>query len=119
MEKRWGVEAGCATPALADRVGQGAAQLPQRGVQAILQRDHGVIWSCATLRKVTARLAAGLAEQRQEAQVDKRVRLLKQAFRSRGKLRPVLAVGRDGIHAPMRESPGQEYHEGAVGTLCV
>jgi hypothetical protein len=119
LELRLGVEAGCATAALADRVGQWAAQLPQRGVQAILRRDHGVVWSCATLRKVTARLAAGLAEQRQEAQADKLLRLLKQAFRSRGRLRPVLAVGRDGIHVPMRESVGQEYHEGAVGTLSV
>lgn len=119
LELRLGVEAGCATAALADRVGQWAAQLPQRSVQAILRRDHGVVWSCATLRKATARLAAGLAEQRQEAQADKLLRLLKQAFRSRGRLRPVLAVGRDGIHVPMRESLGQEYHEGAVGTLSV
>jgi hypothetical protein len=119
LELRLGVEAGCASAALADRVGQWAAQLPQRGVQAILRRDHGVVWSCATLRKVTARLAAGLAEQRQEAQADKLLRLLKQAFRSRGRLRPVLAVGRDGIHVPMRESLGQEYHEGSVGTLSV
>ena len=119
LEQRLGVEAGCASAALADRVGQWAAQLPQRGVQAILQRDHGVVWSCATLRKVTAHLAAGLAEQRQEAQADKLLRLLKQAFRSRGRLRPVLAVGRDGVHVPMRESLGQEYHEGAVGTLSV
>jgi hypothetical protein len=119
LELRLGVEAGCATAALADRVGQWAAQLPQRGVQAMLRRDHGVVWSCVTLRKVTARLAAGLAEQRQETQADKLLRLLEQAFRSRGKLRPVLAVGRDGIHVPMRESPGQEYHEGAVGTLSV
>jgi hypothetical protein len=119
LELRLGVEAGCATPALADRVGQWAAQQPQRGVQAILRRDHGVVWSCATLRKVTARLAAGLAEQRPEAQADKLLRLLEQAFRSRGGRRPVLAVGRDGIHVPLRESLGQEYHEGAVGTLSV
>ena len=119
LEMRLGVEAGCATPALADRVGQWAAQQPQRSVQAILQRDHGVSWSCATLRKVTARLAVGLAAQRQEAQADKLLELLKQAFRSRGRQRPVLAVGRDGIHVPMRESVGQEYHEGAVGTLAV
>ena len=84
LELRLGVEAGCATPALADRVGQWAAQQPQRGVQVILRREHGVIWSCATLRKVTARLAAGLAERRQEAQADKLLRLLEQAFQSRG-----------------------------------
>jgi hypothetical protein len=119
LELRLGVEAGCATPALADRVGQWAAQQPQRSVQAILRREHGVAWSCATLRKVTACLAAGLAERRQEAQADKLLRLLEQAFRSRGVRRPVLAVGRDGIHVPMRESLGQEYHEGAVGTLSV
>jgi hypothetical protein len=119
LELRLGVEAGCATPALADRVGRWAAQQPQRGVQAILQREHGVFWSCATLRKVTARLAVGLAARRQEAQADKLLGLLEQAFRSRGGRRPVLAVGRDGIHVPLREPLGQEYHEGAVGTLSV
>jgi hypothetical protein len=119
LELRLGVEAGCATPALADRVGQWAAQQPQRGVQAILQREHGVVWSCATLRKVTRRLSVGLAEQRQQAQADKVLGLLEQAFQSRGGRRPVLAVGRDGIHVPLREARGQEYHEGSVGTLSV
>ena len=119
LELRLGVEAGCASAVLADRVGQWAAQQPQRGVQAIPRRDHGVVWSCATLRKVTARLAVGLAERRQEARADKLLALLEQAFRSRGGRRPVLAVGRDGIHVPLRESLGQEYHEGAVGTLSV
>lgn len=116
---RLGVEAGRATPALADRVGQWAAQQPRRGLQAIPRRAHGAVWSCATPRKVTARLAAGLAERRPEAPADKLPRLLEQAFRSRGGRRPVPAVGRDGIPVPLRESLGQEYHEGAVGALSV
>jgi hypothetical protein len=119
LEMRLGIEAGCATPALAERVGQWSAQQPQRTVQALLKRDHAVAWSAATLRKVTQRVSHGLAAFRHEAQVDKVVELLRRAFASRGRHRPVLAVGRDGIFVPLREKVAQEYCEGAVATVAV
>jgi hypothetical protein len=119
VELRLGIEAGCATPALAERVGWWSAQQPQRVVRAILRRDHGVAWSHSTLRKVTQSLSAGLTAWRHEAQVDKVVHWLRHAFASRGPHRPVLSVGRDGVHVPLREDKVPEYAEGAVATVAV
>ena len=42
--------------------------------------------------------------------------LLEKAFASRGRHRPVLAAGRDGVHVPIRQDG---YHEGAAATLSV
>lgn len=42
--------------------------------------------------------------------------LLEKAFTSKGKHRPVLAAGRDGVHVPIRKDG---YHEGATATLSV
>jgi hypothetical protein len=56
-----GVEAGLATPALAERVGRWAADHTQRQVLEMMQRDHEVHWSCATLRKLLGSLSAGMA----------------------------------------------------------
>ena len=59
LEIRLGLELGRATPALAERVGQCAAQCTQREVLRTLRRDHGVKWSVALLREVTAAVAGG------------------------------------------------------------
>jgi hypothetical protein len=48
LERTLGIEAGVATPALAERVGRWAAEHTQRQVLEIIQEDHGVHWSCAT-----------------------------------------------------------------------
>jgi hypothetical protein len=45
LEMRLGLEAGLATPALAERVGQAAVASTQDTVLAQLKRDHGVSWS--------------------------------------------------------------------------
>lgn len=116
LEIRLGIEAGCATPALADRVSQWAAQHPQRTVCDLLEYEHDVHWSCTTLRKVTASLRDGLEPQRQPAQVAQVLKWLRAAQDSRGRHRPVLAAGRDGIHVPLRR---EGYREGAVATLSV
>ncbi len=42
--------------------------------------------------------------------------LLSKAFASKGKHRPVLAAGRDGVHVPIRQDG---YHEGSTATLSV
>jgi hypothetical protein len=117
LEMRLGIEAERATPALAERVGQWAAQATQKQVLAILRRDHGVCWAAKTLRKVTHSVSAGMAEFREAAQVNKLADLLKQAEASTGRHRPTLVVGRDGIMLPLRDQP--EYREGATGTVSV
>lgn len=111
-----GLEAQLATPVLAERVGRLAVDHEQRQVLATLVRDHGVRWSVKTLRKVTAALADGFASFREPAQVQQACDWLAQAFRSKGKHRPVLAVGRDGIMIPMRQ---QGYKEACTATLAI
>ena len=116
LELRLGVVAGYATSALAQRMALHAAQLPQRAVCGVLQRDHGVTCSQASLRKVCAALAAGLEPHRQVSQADRLLELLGQAHASKGRRRVVLAVGRDGIHTPV---VGGSYQESSTATLTV
>jgi hypothetical protein len=117
LEIRLGLEAGRATPALAERAARAAATSPQGAVLAALRADHGVQWSAATLRAVIADVAAGMAIHSQEAQAARLLSWLEQADRSSGSRRPVLAVGRDGLMLPIR---GQAcYREGAAATVSV
>jgi hypothetical protein len=116
LEQRLGLVAGCATPALAERAGRAAADESQRAALARLARDHDVHWSAQTYRQLIQQLAADLAGQRQPAQVTKVLGWLAQAQQSKGRHRPVLAAGRDGVHVPVRDG---EYHEGATATLSV
>lgn len=114
LELTLGMEAGLATPALAERVGRWGAEHTQRQVLEMLQHDHGVHWSCATLRKLLSSLSVGLAPHRQAAQSDQVVRWLHQARASSGRFQPILAVGRDGVHVPLRH---KEWKEGATATV--
>jgi hypothetical protein len=117
LELRLGLEAGLATPGLAERAAQAAASSPQAAVLARLKDEHGVCWSVASLRKVVAGVAAGMDEHRHDAQVAQLLRWLEQADRSTGSRKPVLAVGRDGLMMPIR---GQaSYREGATATVSV
>jgi hypothetical protein len=117
LERCLGVVAGAATPALAERASWWLAQHPQGSALDLLARDHDVGWSAKTLRAVSAAFADGLEAQRHEAQVEQILGWLQQASVSRGRYRPSLVAGRDGIHLPMRT--GQAYKEGATATLTV
>ncbi len=66
---RLGIEAGFATPAFAERVGQWAADHTQRQVLAMLAGDHNVHWSSTSLRKVLASLSPDMAKHRHVSQV--------------------------------------------------
>jgi hypothetical protein len=116
LELHLGIEAGLATPALAERVGLWAVDHEQEQVRSLLLCEHNVSWSVTSVRKVTAALRDGLASFREEAQVARVLELLTKAFASKGKHRPVLAAGRDGIHVPIRQDG---YHEGGTATLSV
>jgi hypothetical protein len=117
LEIRLGLEAGLATPALAERAAQAAASSTQAAVLARLKDDHGVCWSVASLRKVIAGVAAGMDEHRHDAQVAQVLAWLEQADQSAGGRKPVLAVGRDGLMMPIR---GQaSYREAATATVSV
>jgi hypothetical protein len=117
LEIRLGLEAGRATPALAERAARAAVALPQDAVLAALHTDHGVRWSVASLRAVIAAVATGMEAYRHDAQVDRLLAWLQQADQSSGGRKPVLAVGRDGLMLPIR---GQKcYREGATATVSV
>lgn len=116
LEQQLGIEAGLATPALAERVGWWSAEHEQQRLRTLLQQEHGVSWSVKSLRKVTASLRDGMAPFREECQLAKLLEWLEKARKSKGKHRPVLAVGRDGIQVPLRD---EGYHEAATATVSV
>lgn len=116
LELQLGIEAGLATPALAERVGLWATDHEQEMVRILLVQEHSVSWSVKSLRKVTESLRDGLASFREPAQVAHLLELLTKAFASKGRHRPVLAAGRDGVHVPIRQ---QGYHEGSTATVSV
>jgi hypothetical protein len=117
LEMHLGVEAGLATPALAERVGLQSADHTQRQVLDWLERDHGIKWSTESLRKLSASLSEALSAFRQTVQEKKILELLKKAEKSTGPHRPVLAVGRDGIMVPMRHGANQEASTATVYVL--
>lgn len=117
LEERLGLEAGRATPALAERAAWWSVGHTQAQVLEMLRRDHGVCWSVPTLRRLTQSLSAGLAEHREAAQGAKLKTWLRSAEASAGPHRPVLSVGRDGVMVPVRGEP--EYREAATGTVSV
>jgi hypothetical protein len=116
LELRLGIEAGLATPALAERVGYGATDHTQHEVLEMVQRDHGVSWSCTSLRKLLGSLRAGMAPYREGAQVERVRGWIEQARASTGRFRPTLSVGRDGIFVPLYGGVAQE---GATATVSV
>ena len=116
LQLHLGVVAGRATPALARKVGQLSAGQTQRAVLRVLAEDHQIHWCHKTLRAVTAELASNLKGYRQAFQARRVVEWLRQAQRGKGPRRPVLAVGRDGIHVPLTAG---KYNEASTATVSV
>lgn len=110
-----------ASPALAERVGVliGAAGMSQQRVLDQLRRDHGVGWGVKKLREVTAALAAEVTVHRHEVQVEKVLDWLRTADASRGRHKPVLSVGRDGITLGMRHPGVCLYEVASTATVSV
>lgn len=111
-----GIGAGAATPLLAERVARAAVEHTQAEVRAWLQREHGLVWSNDRLRAALRDFRRGLAPFVPALQQTRLVQWLGQAEQSRGRHRPVLAVGRDGIMVPMR---GGGYEEASTATVSV
>jgi hypothetical protein len=98
QEQKLGLVEG-ASPALLDCVGRYLAEAgaTQDSVLRRLREQHGVTWGVKRLRAAAEALARMMDECRQEQQVQRLLDLLRQAEASRGRHRPVLSVGRDGI----------------------
>jgi hypothetical protein len=110
-----------ATAALAERAARllGETGMTQQRTLERLRQEHGVGWGVKKLRQVTAAVAAALAEQRHEAQVEKLQALLAQASAGTGKHKPVLSVGRDGIALGVRCKGGAVFEMATTGTVSV
>jgi hypothetical protein len=111
-----GIGAGMATPALLERVARVSVDHTQAEVRAWLQREHGLSWSNDRLRAALRGFRQALAPFVPALQQERLEQWLEQAERSRGRHRPVLAAGRDGIMVPMRSGG---YEEASTATVSV
>jgi hypothetical protein len=116
LQVRLGIGAGSATPALLERVARLAVEHTQSAVRAWLRREHGLVWSNTRLRTALAGFRQALLPFRAELQQARLRSWLEQAQQARGRHRPVLAVGRDGIMVPMRDGG---YQEASTATVSV
>jgi hypothetical protein len=113
---RLGIGDGSATPALLERLARTSVDHTQSEVRAWLRREHGLVWSNTRLRTALAGFRRALAPFREELQKGRLLTWLKQAAQSRGRHRPVLASGRDGIMIPMRAGG---YQEASTATVSI
>lgn len=110
-----GIVAGV-TPLLADRSAHWAVTHSQAEVRQLLFAEHGLRWSNDRLRRVLREFRRGVEGFRTAVQAERLLGWLKEAERSRGRHRPVLAVGRDGVMVPIRQ---QGYEEASAATVSV
>ncbi len=110
-----------AAPALAERAAyyQAEAGATQRRTLQRLKQEHGVSWGVKKRREVTTRISSAMAEERHAVQVEKLLQLLKQAWLSTGKHKPVLSVGRDGITVVVPIRMGTICEVASTGTVAV
>lgn len=110
-----------ATPALAERAAryQAEAGATQRRTLQRLKAEHGIAWGVKKLRQVTSRVAEAMTEHRHAVQVEKLLQLLEQAWASKGKHKPVLSVGRDGISFGVPVRGGTVFEVASAGTVSV
>jgi hypothetical protein len=120
LAQQLGIVAG-ATPALAERAAryQAEAGATQRRTLQRLKQDHGVNWGVKKLRQVTSLVAETTIENRHDVQVEKLLQLLEQARLSKGKHKPVLSVGRDGISIGVPVRGGTIFEVASAGTVTV
>jgi hypothetical protein len=120
LEQQLGLIAG-ATPALAERVAyyQAEAGATQRRTLERLNQEHNVAWGVSKLREVVGHVAEAMADERHEVQVDRLLQLLEQAWSSRGRHKPVLSVGRDGISFGVPVKGGSIFEVASAGTASV
>jgi hypothetical protein len=116
LHVRLGIQAGGATAALAERVARRAVDDSQQQVRQWLRSEHGLSWSNDRLRQVLRAFRRAVVAFRAEAQEQRLLLWLGQAQRSRGRHRPVLALGRDGVMVPIR---GAGYQEASAATVSV
>lgn len=113
---RLGIGAGSATPEMMQRVAGQAVDFTQSEVRAWLLQYFGLKWSNDRLRKALRDYRDALLPSVGELQKERILLWLKQAEQSKGKHRPVLAAGRDGIMIPMWKEKPNEKTKGSEKT---
>lgn len=118
LERQLGLIGG-ASPALASAAGRYLAEAGATQGVALdrLRREHRVAWGTKKLRQVAARLADIMQPFCRQFQADKVLAWLKQAFDGKGRQRPVLSVGRDGVTLGMQ--PGDSFEVATSATVTV
>ena len=108
-----------ATPALADAAARYMADTgaSQGRVLERLKREHDVGWGAERLRAVTSDQAESMSSFRHQFQVARVLEWLQKAYDSRGKCKPVLAIGRDGIS--VCRQPQGYWEVASVATMTV
>jgi hypothetical protein len=113
---RLGIGDGLATPALLERLARMAVDHTQAEVRAWLLREYALKWSNERLRAALRGFRQALLPFVADLQQERLLTWLHQAEQTRGRHRPVLAVGRDGIMTPMRCGG---YQEASTATVSV
>jgi hypothetical protein len=110
-----------ATPALAERAARllGGTGMTQSQTLERLRQDHDVRWGVKKLRQVTHAVSQALADERHPTQVEQLLQWLKQAAASKGKHKPIVSVGRDGITMGLRIKHGRLFEVATAGTVSV
>jgi hypothetical protein len=116
LHVRLGIADGGATFVLAERVARWAVDFSQQEVRQWLAAEHGLRWSNDRLRRVLRAFRRTAVAFQAEAQQERVLQWLGEAERSRGRHRPVLALGRDGVLVPIR---GHGYQEASTATVSV
>ena len=108
-----------ATPALASLAGQALAEAgaTQDTVLVRLRREHGVEWGVKKLRAVAEQLSSSMTRYRRQFQTARVVQWLREAHEAKGKGRPKLVLGRDGI--TLCTCPHSFYEVASTATLSV
>jgi hypothetical protein len=110
-----------ATPALAELAARCQAETGATQQQTLkrLKQEQGVHWGVKKLRQVTEHLAVAMTEHRHDVQVEKLLEWLAHADASKGRHRPVLSIGRDGITLGLRLKKCTLFEVASTGTLSV
>jgi hypothetical protein len=106
-----------ATPALAEAATRYLAGATQQFVIDELKARHNVSIGVGQLRKIAGQVAAPMAEARQNCQADRLLKLLDQAQKSKGRTRPLISIGRDGV--TLREHENANFEVACTATVTV
>jgi hypothetical protein len=120
LVQQLGIVAG-ASPALAERAAyyQAEAGATQRRTLQRLKHIHGVDWGTKKLREVIEHVSVAMTVERHEVQVKKLLELLEKGSQSKGKHKPVLSVGRDGITIGVPMKGTTKFEVASAGTISI